>query len=393
MAGPDVLVVGAGPAGLAGAAELSRRGADCLVLERGEAVGDSWRQHYDGLRLHTAAFLSELPGLGYPREEGLWVARPAFVRYLEAYAHHHRLRVRARTEVRRVERDGPGWAVVTDAGTMSASTVVLATGQNRVPHVPPWPGLDTFEKGLLHSAQYRCPEPFADQRVLVAGCGNSGTEIAAQLARGRAARVWMAVRSAPSIIPRLGWPLPNPALGIVASRLPAALVDGVARALQRIAFGDLARYGLLPPAPGTYRRVLRGDSIPVVDAGIVTAVRSGAVEVVPAPARFEPGAVVLADGRRLEVDAVVAATGFRPGLEPLVGHLGVLDARGRPVVDGWLEAVAAPGLHFVGYVSPISGQLREIAWQARRLGRRASRRRAARAGARRRAGDRSAGGQ
>jgi len=369
----SVVIAGAGPAGLAAAAELSRRGHECLVLERGAAVGTSWRNHYEGLHLHTASFLSALPGLRFPRREGLWVARPALVGYLEEYARHHRLLVRCHAEVARVERDGAGWSVVTAAGELlPAGAVVMATGQNRVPHVPDLPGLERFGSRVRHSSEYRCAAPYAGRRVLVVGSGNSGAEIAAQIAGAGAERVWMAVRTPPSILPKLGWPLPNPALGIAARHLPPALVDVVARTLQRIALGDLGGHGLPPPAPGTYRRVLRGEAIPVVDVGIAAAVRSGSVVVVPPPARFEPSAVVLADGRRLEADDVVLATGFRPGLEPLVGHLGVLDGGGRPVVDRWLEAVAAPGLHFIGYTSPLSGQLREIAGQARRLGRRAA---------------------
>ncbi|HEY4027057.1 MAG TPA: NAD(P)/FAD-dependent oxidoreductase [Candidatus Dormibacteraeota bacterium] len=365
----DVLVVGSGPAGLAVAAELGRRGAACRVLERGDAVGTSWRNAYESLHLHTAAFLSALPGLPFPRSEGMWVSRRGVVSYLEAYARHHRLDVQTGAEVCRIDRDGAGWALETSRGTLTAPVVVVATGQNRVPHLPDWPGRERFAGRLLHSADYRDPAPFAGARVLVVGSGNSGAEIAANLASGGAGRVWMAVRTPPSIMPRMGWPLPTPVLGIAAHRLPAGMVDWFARSIQRIALGDLPRHGLPAPPPGAFRRALRGAAIPVVDAGIVAAVRSGLVEVVPPPARFESTRVVMEDGRRLDADAVVVATGFRTGLEPLVGHLGVLDGRGQPAVHAERESPGAPGLHFVGYVSALSGQLREIGRQARRLGR------------------------
>jgi putative flavoprotein involved in K+ transport len=252
--------------------------------------------------------------------------------------------------------------------------VVVATGQNRAPHMPEWPGRDGFRGRLLHSADYRNPAPFAGARVLVVGSGNSGAEIAANLATGGAERVWLAIRTPPGIMPRTGWPFPTPVIGIVARRLPAGLVDPLARSIQRLAFGDLPRHGLPAPAPGTYRRALRGEAIPVLDVGIAAALRAGLVEVVPPPSRFDGADVVLEDGRRLPADAVVAATGFGTGLEPLVGHLGVLDSHGLPLAHAEREAAGAPGLHFVGYVSALSGQLREIALQARRLGRHLERR-------------------
>ena len=109
--------------------------------------------------------------------------------------------------------------------------------------------------------------------------------------------------------------------------------------------------------------------IPIVDVGLVKAVKGGTVTVVPALERFEDGKPVLADGRVLDVDAVIAATGFRTGLEPLVGHLGVLDEAGVPLVHGAQEHPSAPGLHFVGYVVTLGGTLRLIGKQAEQLAR------------------------
>lgn len=85
-----------------------------LVVDRGAAVGDSWRQHYDRLHLHTVRWLSDLPGLSIPRREGKWVSRDGVVRYLRAYADHHGLRIGFRTEVRRIDRADGGWSADTD---------------------------------------------------------------------------------------------------------------------------------------------------------------------------------------------------------------------------------------------------------------------------------------
>jgi putative flavoprotein involved in K+ transport len=112
----DVVIVGAGPAGLAAAAALRIHGLDATILERGEHVGEQWRTRYDRLHLHTIRWLSNLPGYRIPREFGRWVARDQFVQYLEQYAAHHRLEPRFGVEATRIDRDDGRWCVQTTAG-------------------------------------------------------------------------------------------------------------------------------------------------------------------------------------------------------------------------------------------------------------------------------------
>jgi putative flavoprotein involved in K+ transport len=104
-----------------------------------------------------------------------------------------------------------------------------------------------------------------------------------------------------------------------------------------------------------------------VDVGLAAAVKEGRVRVVPALTGFDEGTAVLDDGSRVVVDAVVAATGFGTGLEPLVGHLGVLDERGRPLVRDIEEPAGAPGLHFVGFEVTLGGTLRRAGIEAKQL--------------------------
>lgn len=151
-----------------------------------------------------------------------------------------------------------------------------------------------------------------------------------------------------------------PAGGSTAPRL----ADAQVRLLRRVAIGDLAACGLPVPEEGPFARLRRdGDNPAVVDPEVVQDVRAGRVEVVPAVARLDGDRVGLADGTDLHVDAVVAATGFRPGLEDLVGHLGVLDADGVPVAGD--ERAALPGLRFVD-VGLVPGLLRTAGPRARR---------------------------
>ncbi|MFF8402640.1 flavin-containing monooxygenase [Streptomyces sp. NPDC015684] len=364
-----VYVIGAGPGGLAAAYALRARGIRAVVLEKADRVGASWRGHYDRLHLHTTRRLSGLPGLAMPRRFGRWVSRDNVVRYLEKYAEHHELEIVTGVEVHRVERtgDGTGWLLHASGGReLTGSAVVVATGFNHTPRIPDWPGREGYDGDFRHAGEYRDAEPYAGRDVLVVGVGNTGAEIAVDLAEGGAARVRLAVRTAPHILRRstLGWAAQY--TGVLVRRLPVGLVDRLAGPVGRMSTPDLSAQGLPRPDTGLYTRVKQG-AIPVQDVGLIDAVRRGKVEVVAAVEAFEDGKVVLADGSRLSPDAVIAATGYTRALDGLVGHLGVLDERGRPVVHGGRTPEQAEGLYFTGFTNPISGMFREMGLDAGRI--------------------------
>jgi putative flavoprotein involved in K+ transport len=372
---PPAYVIGAGPGGLATAAALRQRGLRAVVLEKAPHLGASWRQHYDRLHLHTTRALSGLPGLPIPRRYGRWVGRDDVVRYLEAYAGHHELEIITGVEVTRVDRDPDTglWRLAATGGReLTGRTVVVATGHNNTPHLPDWPGRDAYTGELLHAAEYRNARPYAGKDVLVIGTGNTGTEISVDLAGSGASGVRISVRSLPHILRRTtaGWPAQR--TGILVRRLPVRLVDRLASRVERLGMPDLGAYGLPYPASGLYSRVLEG-AIPVQDVGFVKAVRQREVVVVPAVHRFTKDAVTLIDGTELRPDAVIAATGYRRGLERMVGHLGVLTPDGRPRAHGPHTLPEAPRLYFTGFTNPISGMLRELAMDAERIARAASR--------------------
>ncbi|MEU0674871.1 NAD(P)/FAD-dependent oxidoreductase [Streptomyces sp. NPDC006172] len=364
-----VYVIGGGPGGLAAAYALRARGIRAVVVEKADRVGTSWRRHYDRLHLHTTRRLSALPGLAMPRRFGRWVARDDVVRYLEKYAEHHDLELVTGVEVSRVERspDGTGWLLRASGGReLTGAAVVVATGYNHTPSLPDWPGLDAYPGELVHASAYRDGVPYAGRDVLVVGVGNTGAEIAADLVERGAARVRLAVRTVPHIVRRstAGWAAQYS--GILVRRLPVGLVDRLCRLMAKASVPDLSAHGLPRPDTGLYSRARQG-AIPVQDVGLIDAVRNGKVEIVAAVEGFEDGKVVLADGSRVEVDAVIAATGYVRALEDLVGHLGVLDEQGRPVAHGSRAPKDAPGLYFTGFTTPISGTLREVGLDAERI--------------------------
>ena len=363
----DVVVIGAGPAGLATAGALRHYGIGATVLER-DAIGASWRRHYDRLHLHTVRWLSHLPGYKMPRRYGDWVSRDDVVEYLEDYVDAHNIDVRQGVEVEGLERDGDGWRVRTSEGDFSAPRVVIATGYNKHQHLPDWPGLDTYTGDLIHSGNYKNADPYVGKNVLVVGTGNSGAEICVDLIESGAKHVQMSVRTPPTVLLRDNNGMPGQAFGVLFRRMPVAMMDRAWPLIQKTAVGDLSEYGLPLPPPGAYSKFLRDDVTPILDVGLVEMLKQRKVEIVAAVERFEGADVVLADGTRIQPDAVIAGTGFTRGLEPLVGDLDLIEpVKGRPIVHGAETHPNAPGLYFIGYTNPVSGMFREIRIVAKRI--------------------------
>lgn len=366
---PRAIVIGAGAAGLASAAMLRKRGVSTLILERSGQIGSSWGSRYDTLRLNTLSWMSRQPGLRVGAGLRGFPSRDAWVEYLERYAERHGLGIEFGVEAERIERQQSGWRIDSSGESRRANVVVVATGYDRQPVLPDWPGREGFSGELIHAADYRNADPYRGRDVLVVGCNVTGSEIAYYLTEGGAARVRVAVRTPPNLLRRCRFGLPLNPVAVVLNRLPAAIGDNMAALTQRVTFGDLSDYGL-PRSPmglvSTNRKKHQG---PAIDDGFVDAVKQGRIEIVAAVEALDGSEVVLSDGSRIEPDAVVAATGYRRGLEPLVGHLGVLGEDGNPQYIGERSHPGAPGLYFVGYATPLYGQLRGIRLDAKRVAR------------------------
>lgn len=363
----SVVVVGGGASGLSAAGALKRRGIDAVVLEEDERIGGSWARRYDRLHLHTARRFSGLAHYGIPRRYPKYPSRDQFVEYLNEYAQHFDLRVITGRKVEKIAPDSNGrqtWTITSRNETFRAPAVVIATGQYRVPIFPRWPGVKSFKGDLVHSAQYANARPYKGKRVLVVGAGNSGTEIATDLAEQGAAFVAISIRSAPPLVPRDPFGIPVSQTGIMLSMLPSRFADLFARTTARIVLGDLTRYGIPSAEWGPFS----SKRVPVIDVGFVKAVKAGEINIRPAVTQLTPTGALFADGKSESFDAIIAATGFGSDLANILEPGDVLDKSGEPVaVSGF--PTSKPGLFFTGFVHSLRGHLFEANLASRRVAR------------------------
>ena len=361
-----MIVVGAGPSGVASALALKDAGVRALVLDRADQVAAAWRGRYDRLRLNTSRPLSHLPDRPFAKGTPMFPTRDQLIEHIERHAAEDGLELRFGTTVEEIVRDDGGWRVRTTRGDLHATQVIVATGYENQPVIPDWPGREAYPGRLLHSSQYRQPAALRTRHA----CSSSDP----------AAPGWKShTISRTATRPRYGWPcalrptsscaqgpggIPGDMIGVAMLHLPTRVADALARFARRMSIGDLSRYGLPVPEEGPMTRLQRlGVAPAIVDTEMIETIKTGGIEIVPAIHTFTGGVVRLASGSIIEPDAVICATGYRCGLEPLVGSLDVLDEHGRPRAVG--EHPAVPGLRFIGYVPRPAG-LGYMAKQAKR---------------------------
>ncbi|MDE2331575.1 MAG: NAD(P)/FAD-dependent oxidoreductase, partial [Bradyrhizobium sp.] len=233
------------------------------------------------------------------------------VDYLEAYAARFDIRPAFNTTVSNIRRDGAHWRAETAQGRVSAPVMVVATGIADAPYRPAWPGMDNYRGSIVHSSDYRNPPPYAGKRVLVVGVGNSGGDIALDLANADI-DVALAVRGPVQVLPRdlLGFSIVSWA--ILYRHLPARLVDTINAPLLRLATGSIEKLGLRRAAKGPLQMIEEKGRVPLIDVGTLAGIRDGSIRIRGGIDRFTPDGVVFTDGREERFDAVILATGFRP---------------------------------------------------------------------------------
>ncbi len=313
----DVVVVGAGQSGLAIGRELVRAGRRFVILEAAPAVGAAWRERWDSLVLFTPRRYSGLPGLPFPGDPDGYPTRDEVVAYLERYASLFELPVRVDGRVRSLRgAEGGRFVVELDGSSIEADAVVVATGPFQQPFVPDVAaglGPDVVQ---LHSAEYRRPADVPGGRVLVVGGGNTGFQLAQELAATHDVELAVGTKQTP---------LPQ-------------------RLLGRDLFWWLTKTGILSKTVDTRLGRRARDRDTLIGSSPRALRRRHGVAVRPRVVRAEGRTVGFADGTELDVDAVLWATGYRPDHSwialPVFGDDGRLRHR-RGVTD-------VPGLFFLG---------------------------------------------
>jgi indole-3-pyruvate monooxygenase len=367
MPSEDILVVGAGPAGLATSACLRREGIAHVVLEREGQIASAWHRHYDRLRLHTTKTYSALPMTPWPKAAPRYPTREQVVEYLRAYAAEHHVGPRLGVTVHAVQRGGEHFTVDTSGGTMTPRVVVMATGYNGVPKLPSIPGMDNFHGSAIHASVYRNAATYRGKRTLVVGCGNSGAEIALDLAE-QGVDVAMVVRGPVHVVPRDMFGRPIQHTTVLLSHLPLGLRDAIAMGTIGLAVGDLSRWGIERPPAGPNRMIEESGRIPILDIGTIGMIKKGQIRVLPAVQEICPDGVRFAGGALLPFESIIFATGYTTGLDQVIKDFETIaDARGR--LSRFGERTGMSELYFVGFRNPPTGALREIALEAPRVAR------------------------
>ena len=279
-----------------------------------------------------------LPGCQSATPAQLWPLliskKPILNRKLKPNCPHVRIGIFFGDHFTPVRRDGPAWRVEAGENSRSAPVVVVATGWADYPHAPTWPGIETFGGAVMHSSAYRNPAPLAGKRVLVVGYGNSGAEIALDLAEA-GIDVTLSVHSPVNVIPRELFGIPILVFPIVEQWLSPRLADAINAPLLRFAIGAIEKLGLKRSAKGPLQAIEEDGRVPLIDIGTLDAIRDGRIKLRGDVASFARESVVFKQSPAERFEAIILATGFRPDLRPLLPDAqGVLNATGAPLVSG-----------------------------------------------------------
>ncbi|WP_328466980.1 NAD(P)-binding domain-containing protein [Actinoplanes sp. NBC_00393] len=363
-----VCVVGAGASGLTAIKNLRELGFAVDCYERETGVGGAWNWRHDRSPVYASTHLissrplTEFPDFPMPDSWPDYPHHSQVLSYLERYAKHFGLTEHiwfGMEVVSAVPVEGGRWDVTTrstgggSSRTQQYAAVVVANGHNWSPLKPEIPG--EFRGQVMHAGAYKDPAKLRGRKVLVVGGGNTGCDIAVEAAQ-QAAEVWHSTRRGYWYAPKyvFGRPADQVSDRLLKWRLPLWL----RQRLYRRFVPDLTRHGLPEPDHRPY------ESHPVVNSLLPYYLGHGRIRPVPDVVRFDGAAVELADGRRVEPDLVITATGYRPRFDFLAPELLDAGEDGRPDLHLHAFARKNPTLAVIGLLQPDSGVLPLAHWQS-----------------------------
>jgi putative flavoprotein involved in K+ transport len=321
----ETLVIGGGQAGLATGYHLSRRGLDYAVVDANDRIGDAWRNRWDSLRLFTPSWFNGLPGMPFPGYDWAFPSKDEMADYLESYARHFDIPVETGVKVERLSREGGLFVATAGERRFTADNVVVAMSSWQKPRIPEFAG--ELDPGIiqLHVSQYANPDQLQAGSVLVVGAGNSGAEVAKELARTH--QVWLS----------------GPDTGTIPFRPESVAARVLMRFVGRVVFhrvlttstpiGRRAR----PKMVSSGEPLLRVKPRDLAEAGVARVPRVNGVQ---------DAKPQLDDGRIVDAANVVWCTGYHPGFSwidlPVIRDETQQPSHRRGIVE------EMPGLYFVG---------------------------------------------
>jgi NADPH-dependent 2,4-dienoyl-CoA reductase/sulfur reductase-like enzyme len=341
------LIIGAGPAGLAIAGALRHAKKDFYLIEQSHHIASKWHAHYDRLHLHTIKEYSHLPFMPFPDEYPTYISKSDLIAYYESYAAHWDIKPHYHTKATKISKHDNEWHVHCEDELLVAKNVIVATGINRIPNIPHWKGQELFTGEIIHASQYKNATPYHHKRVLIIGMGNTGAEIALDLAEHNV-QVGISIRSKLSIVPRDLFGRPIQKTAKILDKLPFDLGAHIGNIVRRLYFGNLAKYNV-PIHPEPPIKMLRETGkTPTIDLGTVARIKDGSIHIHADVSHFDKNGVYFTNGDSAGIDAVILATGYLTQLDTLIDDSkNCIDLKGEPITK--CNPGNQQGLYFIGF--------------------------------------------
>ncbi|XP_049386945.1 probable indole-3-pyruvate monooxygenase YUCCA10 [Solanum stenotomum] len=311
----DIVVVGAGPSGMAVSACLNKLGINNVVLEKQDSCAYLWKNKtYDRLHLHLSKDFCSLPFMPHATSSPKYMPKKEFIQYLDEYVEHFNIKPKFQTCVESAFYNSAEkkWNVKSrnltsgEIELYASDFLILATGENNEGYIPKMVGIENFKGEIIHSSDYRSGEKYKDKKVLVVGSGNSGMEIAFDLSN-YGSHTSIVVRSPIHVLTR---EMVYTAM-LLLKYLPISFVDTVIAKYAKFKFGNLSKLGIPQPEEGPFSFKISKGRSPVIDVGAIDKIKLGQIKVLPGISDIKEHTVVFDNGDEHQFDAIIFATGYK----------------------------------------------------------------------------------